>query len=321
MNSIFGIGLPELFFIAIIALIVLGPERLPGAIREVAKFLKQVRALGNELTSQFSEELAFLDEMNPRRILEEATRPDAEEKPAAKSAPKPKTTANKTSPKTGSSGTTKPATPKPATSTTAKTTTPQTTAAAAAAANTASTMANPESTADAVQDAVADEVNTLESEAAEVNAGEAQPDQTPNAQGQSTAAAASTGGAGAAQPITVPPQNAGADSPNGQVETENSIAPPELMNAIERDAGPNGNTSTAKALSAPATSSPAAASSQSTNGADSADVESTNVDAASSASVEPDTVSSDTVSNDTVSNDTVSNDVATNDAVTAEKQA
>ena len=30
MDSFFGIGMMELFFIALIALIVLGPERMPG---------------------------------------------------------------------------------------------------------------------------------------------------------------------------------------------------------------------------------------------------------------------------------------------------
>ncbi len=70
-TNIFGIGMPELFFIAILALIVLGPKRLPGVIREVGKVIRQIRSLTNELTSQFSEELALLDEINPQRILKE----------------------------------------------------------------------------------------------------------------------------------------------------------------------------------------------------------------------------------------------------------
>ena len=44
-TSFFGIGLPELIFIAIIALIVLGPERLPGTLREIAKMWGYVRNL------------------------------------------------------------------------------------------------------------------------------------------------------------------------------------------------------------------------------------------------------------------------------------
>ena len=74
-TNLFGIGVPELMFIAILALIVLGPQRLPGVMRELAKFLRQMRAIGTELTSQFSEELQMLDELNPNKLLEEATRP------------------------------------------------------------------------------------------------------------------------------------------------------------------------------------------------------------------------------------------------------
>lgn len=80
MNSFFGIGFMELFFIAVLALIVMGPERLPGAIRELAKHARTIRNLSNELTSQFSEELQALDEINPQKILRELTEDPAEEK-------------------------------------------------------------------------------------------------------------------------------------------------------------------------------------------------------------------------------------------------
>jgi sec-independent protein translocase protein TatB len=104
MNSFFGIGFMELFFIAVLALIVLGPERLPGAIRELAKHARTIRNLSNELTSQFSEELQALDEINPQKILRELTEDPAEEKK------KSTTKAASTSPAAKSStGTTKPA--------------------------------------------------------------------------------------------------------------------------------------------------------------------------------------------------------------------
>ena len=45
MDSFLGIGIAELFFIAILALVILGPERLPGALREVAKVIRYVRNL------------------------------------------------------------------------------------------------------------------------------------------------------------------------------------------------------------------------------------------------------------------------------------
>ena len=57
MDSFFGIGIFELFLIAVIALVVLGPERLPGAMRTVAGYFRQIREVSSEFTSQFSEEI------------------------------------------------------------------------------------------------------------------------------------------------------------------------------------------------------------------------------------------------------------------------
>lgn len=91
MDSFFGIGVPELVLIAIVALIVLGPERLPGAMREIARFIGKLRELTAEVQSQFSEELKVLDEMNPRRLLDDATKP-AQQKPPAQ--PRPATSSN-----------------------------------------------------------------------------------------------------------------------------------------------------------------------------------------------------------------------------------
>lgn len=121
MDGFFGIGISELFMIAVVALIVLGPERLPGALREVAKFIRMVRNMTNELTSQFGDEFKVLEDLNPQKILRDLVdEPDEKAKAAAKTA----TTAAKPAVKPA----TKPATattPKPATSTTPKPTTPK----------------------------------------------------------------------------------------------------------------------------------------------------------------------------------------------------
>jgi sec-independent protein translocase protein TatB len=111
MDSFFGIGLFELVMIAVIALLVLGPERLPGAMREVAKYMRQLRNISNEFQSQFSDELKMLDEINPRRILNEAIDPNAAANNLANNAAKPPATASATA-------ATKPAAPKPAAVTT-----------------------------------------------------------------------------------------------------------------------------------------------------------------------------------------------------------
>ena len=75
MDSFFGIGIVELLVVAVIALIVLGPERLPSAARAVAKFFGQLRQLSSEFSQQFGEELKVLDEMNPRNIVKDIVDP------------------------------------------------------------------------------------------------------------------------------------------------------------------------------------------------------------------------------------------------------
>lgn len=92
MDSFFGIGLFELVMIAIVALLVLGPERLPGAMREVAKWMRQLRNLSSEFQSQFSEEFKMLDELDPRRIINEAIDPKTQPKPSTPASTKPNST-------------------------------------------------------------------------------------------------------------------------------------------------------------------------------------------------------------------------------------
>ena len=89
MDSFFGIGLFELMLIAIIALVVMGPERLPGAMREMAKYMRQLRQISGEFQSQFSEELQMLDELNPKRIINDAIKPAPPAKPAPQQPLKP----------------------------------------------------------------------------------------------------------------------------------------------------------------------------------------------------------------------------------------
>ncbi len=95
MDGFLGIGLGELFFIAIIALIVLGPERLPSTLREIAKYWGYIRNLSGELMAQFSDELNALDEINPRKIFNEMANPIQEVKENKTKAATPATTTPK----------------------------------------------------------------------------------------------------------------------------------------------------------------------------------------------------------------------------------
>jgi len=53
----FGMSFFEIFMIAIIAIIFLGPEKLPGAMVEIAKFFKQVKSGLTQAKETFNHEL------------------------------------------------------------------------------------------------------------------------------------------------------------------------------------------------------------------------------------------------------------------------
>lgn len=63
----FDIGFWELVVISVIGLIVLGPERLPTAIRSVAKWITTAKSMANSVKSEISHELR-LHEMNENMI-------------------------------------------------------------------------------------------------------------------------------------------------------------------------------------------------------------------------------------------------------------
>ncbi len=59
----FNIGLGELLFIAILVLVVVGPERLPKVMREFGRIVREIRLIVNEMTSQFADELQPIQEL------------------------------------------------------------------------------------------------------------------------------------------------------------------------------------------------------------------------------------------------------------------
>ncbi|GLS82289.1 Sec-independent protein translocase protein TatB [Paraferrimonas haliotis] len=52
-----GIGFMELLIIAILALVVLGPERLPSAVRSVSRFMSSMKRMANSVKTELESEL------------------------------------------------------------------------------------------------------------------------------------------------------------------------------------------------------------------------------------------------------------------------
>ncbi len=71
----FGIGLPELMVIGIVAVIVFGPDRLPEFARQAGRFVRQVRNLAQSAQTQLREELGpeyadlKLTDLDPRQAI------------------------------------------------------------------------------------------------------------------------------------------------------------------------------------------------------------------------------------------------------------
>lgn len=94
----FGLSGEKLLILGLIAVFVLGPERLPQYAAQLAKFVKTLRRMADgakdQLSSELGEEVDWkkLDprQYDPRRIIREALIDDAPEKPSAADLNRPK---------------------------------------------------------------------------------------------------------------------------------------------------------------------------------------------------------------------------------------
>ncbi len=66
----FSIGTPELIVIAVIALFVVGPRRLPEILRGVAYVYKNFMKAIEELKRELEEDLEEVEELNPKKQIE-----------------------------------------------------------------------------------------------------------------------------------------------------------------------------------------------------------------------------------------------------------
>lgn len=66
----FDIGFWELVLISIVALVVLGPERLPGAIRSISRTINGVKRMANSVKDELAHELKIQELQDNLRNVE-----------------------------------------------------------------------------------------------------------------------------------------------------------------------------------------------------------------------------------------------------------
>jgi Tat protein translocase TatB subunit len=107
----FGIGFPELLLIAVIALVVIGPKRLPDLAKALGRGFAEFRRATDELKQSFEEEarVARAHELRQKLVAEGKIRPPgasdpyppelaATTAPAEEQAPSPSAAAERTEP-------------------------------------------------------------------------------------------------------------------------------------------------------------------------------------------------------------------------------
>ena len=69
----FGIGLPELIIIAVVALIFIGPDKLPGVLRSIGKGLVELKRATSDVRSTVQEEMQKIeDEIEIKEVRDSA---------------------------------------------------------------------------------------------------------------------------------------------------------------------------------------------------------------------------------------------------------
>lgn len=88
-RKMFGIGMPELAVILIVALVVLGPKRLPEVARQLGKAMAEFRRQTTGVVEEFQAQLTAEEEAERARAID-ALRPKPTPQPSLVATPEPK---------------------------------------------------------------------------------------------------------------------------------------------------------------------------------------------------------------------------------------
>src|SRR5688500_10335290 len=83
-----SIGAPEILVILVVALLVLGPERLPGAMRQAGRFVAEVRRIGSGFQAELRDAIDLTSE-HANIPAPETTTPTSPTAPDAPPGPSP----------------------------------------------------------------------------------------------------------------------------------------------------------------------------------------------------------------------------------------
>jgi sec-independent protein translocase protein TatB len=75
--EVFGVGVPEMVIILVVALIFLGPEKLPDAARTVGSWVREIRGISSEAMSVWQETLQVGDTIKSSVRMDGSTTPAA----------------------------------------------------------------------------------------------------------------------------------------------------------------------------------------------------------------------------------------------------
>lgn len=74
-----GFSLPEILFLAVLALVVIGPKQLPEVARTIGRFLNELRRASNSITEEFRQSV----KVDPIRLEDDKKPAQTKPEPAA----------------------------------------------------------------------------------------------------------------------------------------------------------------------------------------------------------------------------------------------